>query len=175
VRPGLLVAVVLVVAAGCGGTKTVTETVTDTVTVDGTQKQGAGPPEVRWEYGYVESLTAEGSGYVMRFDPALLLSGETANVAAAEDGAVDPGQPVPNDNYVVDEGHRLLTYRVPADAKVTVLTESPTGSPITVEQLAELVAGKDPLGKPLFEPLTTGFWIEYRIDTVRSLEQQYKP
>jgi hypothetical protein len=179
VRPGLLLAVVLLVAAaaGCGGTRTVTETetVTSTVTVDQTRKQGAGPPEVRWEYGYVKSLTAKGSGYVLRFDPAWLLSGETANVAAAEDGAVEPGQPVPNDNYVVDEGHRLLTYKVPADAEVTVLADSPTGSPITVEQLAQLVAGKDPLGKPLFEPITTGFWIEYRIDTVRSLEQQYKP
>jgi len=176
VRPGLLVALALVAAAaGCGETKTVTETVTNTVTVDRTQKQGAGPPEVRWEYGYIESLTAKGSGYVLRFDPAWLLSGETANVAAAEDGAVEPGQPVPNDNYVVNEGHRLLTYMVPADAKVTVLADSPTGTPITVAQLAELVAGENPLGKPLFEPITTGFWIEYRIDTVLALEQQYKP
>ena len=175
-RPGLLVVLVLAAAvAGCGDTKTVTETVTNTVTVDSTQKQGAGPPEVRWEYGYVKSLTAKGSGYVLRFDPAWLLSGETANVAAAEDGAVEPGQPVPNDNYVVNEGHRLLTYKVPADAKVTVLADSPTGTPITVAQLAQIVAGKDPLGKPLFEPITTGFWIEYRIDTVRSLQQQYKP
>lgn len=175
-RPGLLVVLVLAAAvAGCGDTKTVTETVTNTVTVDSTQKQGAGPPEVRWEYGYVKSLTAKGSGYVLRFDPAWLLSGETANVAAAEDGAVEPGQPVPNDNYVVNEGHRLLTYKVPADAKVTVLADSPTGTPITVAQLAKIVDGKDPLGKPLFEPITTGFWIEYRIDTVRSLQQQYKP
>ena len=44
----------------------------------------------------------------MRFDPAWFLSGDTANTAAAEDGAVEPGQPVPNDNYVVEEGHRLL-------------------------------------------------------------------
>jgi hypothetical protein len=175
VRPGLLLAVVLVVVAGCGDTKTVTETVTKTVTVAGTKKQGAGPPEVRWEYGYVKSLTAKGAGYELRFDPALLLSGETANVAAAEDGAVEPGQPVPNDNYVLDEGHRLLTYAVPADATVTVLTDSPTGTPITVAQLAQLVAGGNPLGKPLFEPLTTGFWLEHRIDTVRSLAQQYKP
>ena len=176
-RPGLLLAAVLVVAGavGCGGTTTVTETVTNTVTVDQTQKQGAGPPEVRWEYGYVKSLTPKGSGYELRFDPAWLLSGETANVAAAEDGVVEPGQPVPNDNYVLDEGHRLLTFKVPADAKVTVLADSPTGTPITVAQLSELVAGGNPLGKPLFEPITTGFWIEYRIDTVLALEQQYKP
>ena len=62
-------------------------------------------------------------------------------MAAAEDGAVEPGEPVPNDNYVVDEGHRLLTYIVPADARVTVLTESPEGTPISVEELAQIVAG----------------------------------
>jgi hypothetical protein len=82
---------------------------------------------------------------------------------------------VPNDNYVVDEGHRLYTYTVPADARVTVLKTSPASAPITVAQLAELVAGRNPLPRPLFEPITTGFWITVRIDTVRSIDQQYHP
>ena len=56
-------------------------------------------------------LKRKGSDYEVRFDPALFLSGEAANVAAAEDGAVPPGEPVPNDNYVVDEGHRDQQYR----------------------------------------------------------------
>lgn len=161
---GLLLAFV----AGCGGTKTVTTT----VSVDGTAKRGVGAPSEHVQFGYIRSLTLKGSGYELRFDPALFLSGETANVAAAEDGAVDPGQPVPNDNYVVDEGHRLLTYRVPADAKVTVLTKSPDATPITVAELAQIVAGKH---APLWEPITTGFWLRARIDTVRSLDQQYRP
>jgi hypothetical protein len=182
VRPGLLLAVVLLVpaAAGCGGTRTVTETetVTSTVTVDQTRKQGAGPPEVRWEYGYVKSLTAKGSGYVLRFDPAWLLSGETANVAAAEDGAVEPGQPVPNDNYVLDEGHRLLTYVVPPDAHVTVITRhgDPAqlgATPITVAELAKIVDGTSTM--KLFEPLDSGTWITVDIDTVRRIDQQYRP
>ena len=165
----------LVVAAGCGGTKTVTttETVTRTVTVDTARKTGVGPPGEHVEFGYLKSLARQGAGYALRFDPAWFLSGETANVAAAEDGAVEPGQPVPNDNYTVDEGHRLLTYRVAADAKVTVLLDGPDGSPITVAQLAELVAGKRPVR--LWEPLATGFWIDVDIDTVRSLDQQYRP
>ena len=29
--------------------------------------------------------------------------------------------------------------------------------------------------KPLWEPIETGFWIRYRIDTVSSLDQQYRP
>jgi hypothetical protein len=170
-RALFLGALLALVAAGCGTTKTVTKT----VTVDATAKSGVGAPLERVEFGYVKSLVPKGSGYVMRFDPAWLLSGETANVAAAEDGAVEPGQPVPNDNYIVDEGQRLLTYIVPAGARVTVLAEGVNGTPITVAQLAQIVTGKHPLSRPLFEPITTGFWIRVRIDTVRSLDQQYRP
>jgi hypothetical protein len=170
-RALFLGALLALVAAGCGTTKTVTKT----VTVDATAKSGVGAPLERVEFGYVKSLVPKGSGYVMRFDPAWLLSGETASVAAAEDGAVEPGQPVPNDNYIVDEGQRLLTYIVPAGARVTVLAEGVNGTPITVAQLAQIVTGKNPLSRPLFEPITTGFWIRVRIDTVRSLDQQYRP
>src|SRR6266540_3523618 len=83
-------------------------------------------------YGHVKSLERTGDHFELRFDPAWFTSGLTANTAAAEDGAVEPGQPVPNDNYVVDEGHRLLTYRVAANAHVTVLTKGVSGTPVTV-------------------------------------------
>jgi hypothetical protein len=158
----------LALVAGCGGTKTVTRT----VTVDATAKRGVGAPAETVLFGHIESLTRKGSGYELRFDPALLLTGETASVAAAEDGAVAPGEPVPNDNYVVDEGHRLFTYRVPATAKVTVLATSPESTPITVAELAQIVAGEH---GPLWEPIETGFWLRARIDTVLSLDQQYHP
>ena len=85
------------------------------------------------------------------------------------------GQPVPNDNYVVNESHRPITYVVPANAHVTVLKRGVESSPITVAQLAQLVAGKSPFPRPLFEGLGTGFWIRVHIDTVRSLDQQYHP
>jgi hypothetical protein len=160
-----------VLAGGCGSTKTVMTT----VTVQRTAKSGAGPPGEIVQFGHVKSLKRKGSGFVMRFDPEWLLTGVTANTAAAEDGAVEPGQPVPNDNYRVEEGHRLLTYLVPANAKVTVLAKGVTGTPITVSQLAQIVEGHNPLSRPLFEPLTTGFWILVNIDTVRSLDQQYQP
>ncbi len=166
-----LVLSIAVGAAGCGETTTVTQT----VTVTGTTKHEVGPPGERVEFGYIKSLRRKGSAYELRFDPAWYLSGITANTAAAADGVVSPGEPVPNDNYVVDEAHRLLTYTVPTSAHVTVLKTSPTSEPITVPQLAELVAGGNPLPEPLFEPLTTGFWIDVDIDTVQSLDQQYHP
>jgi hypothetical protein len=129
-------------------------------------------------YGHIASLKAEGDGYRMRFDPAWFTSGVTANEAAAEDGVVEPGEPVPNDNYRIEEGHRLLTYLVPADTKVTVLTREGDpanfgSTPVTVDELAQLVDGETPV--ELFEPLDTGVWIRVNVDTVCSIDQQYVP
>jgi hypothetical protein len=162
----LVVLTVTALAAGCGRTTTVTKTVT--VRAPETTNDVV-------QFGFVKSLERKGSGYEMRFDPAFLVSGQTANVAAAEDGAVPAGEPVPNDNHLIDEGHRLLTYEVPADAHVTALTKGVSGSPITVAELAQLVRGENPFPKPLFEPISTGFWIRVHVDTVRSLDQQYHP
>ena len=129
-------------------------------------------------YGHVASLKREGAGYRMRFDPAWFTSGITANEAAAEDGVVEPGEPVPNDNYRIEEGHRLLTYLVPADTPVTVLTRegdpaSFGATPVTVDELSQLVGGEKPV--ELYEPLDTGVWIRVHIDTVCSIDQQYIP
>jgi hypothetical protein len=175
--PSLAVALVVAfVAVSCGGTKTVTETTT--VTVPGATKTALEPPRERVEFGHIERLVRKGDHFQLRFDPAWFLSGETANVAAAEDGAVEPGQPVPNDNYVLEEGHRLLTYTVPGDAHVTVLTRR--GDPaqlgatsISVAQLAEIVQGTSHLR--LFEPLDSGVWIRVDVDAVRAIDQQYRP
>jgi hypothetical protein len=114
----------------------------------------------------------------MRFDPAWFTSGVTANEAAAEDGVVEPGEPVPNDNYRIEEGHRLLTYLVPANTPVTVLTRQ--GDPasfgatsVSVAELSQLVAGEKPV--ELYEPLDTGVWIRVHVDTACSIDQQYVP
>ena len=129
-------------------------------------------------FGHISSLTRKGEQYEMRFDPAWFTSGVTANTAAAEDGAVEPGEPVPNDNYRIEEGHRLLTYLVPPDAHVTVLTREGDpvnfgSTPITVSELAQLVNGEKPI--ELFEPLDTGVWIRVHVYTVCALDQQYQP
>ena len=128
-------------------------------------------------YGHIKSLTRTGDHFELRFDPAWFLSGVTANRAALEDtGSSD----VPNDNYIVEEGHRLLTYLVPPTARVTVLSRGGKlpgpGFPstaITASQLAQLVDGKEPI--KLAEPLESGIWMHVSIDTVCSIQQQYRP
>jgi hypothetical protein len=186
----ILFAAAVTLAAGCGSRSKVVRTVTverkptvvKTVTAERTAAVVSATGDQRL-YGQIKSLERKGDHYELRFDPAWFLSGVTANVAKAEDEHIScqPSAcpPVPNDNYRVDEGHRLLTYLVPADARGTVLTKggatygpSP-GTTIIAAQLAEIVAGKSSL--KLFEPLSTGVWILVHVDTVQTFAQQYIP
>ena len=173
-KPSLVILAIVVIAAAAGyGT---TRAATKTMTVAAQAKKSTAR-EIA-QFGYIRSLKRTGGHFELRFDPAWFLSGKTANAAAAEDGTVAPGEPVPNDNYVVDEGHRLVTYIVPATAQVTVLTRGgdPTqlgATPITVSELAWILNGGK--HRPLFEPITTGFWLRIDVDTVGSLAQQYGP
>jgi hypothetical protein len=187
----ILSAAAVALAAGCGGggaqkvvrTVTVQQKAAVARTVAVQHKAVLSATGDQRLYGQVKSLERKGDHYELRFDPALFLSGVAANVAQAEDQHT-PCQPsacppVANDNYVVDESHRLLTYLVPADVQGTVLTKSgSSGGPfpattITVAQLAQIIAGKSSL--KLFEPLSSGVWILVHVDTVRTFAQQYRP
>jgi hypothetical protein len=111
-------------------------------------------------YGHISSITRKGNHYVLRFDPALLLSGLTASRAALDDtGSGD----VPNDTYTRDETHKLLTVLVPAGANVTVLAHATCSTQSTVAKLAKSTTPR------------RRFWIRVRIDTVRSIDEQYHP
>jgi hypothetical protein len=133
-----------------------------------------GPPREIVLYGHIKSLAHKGRRYEMRVDPAWWLQGVTAQRAAVEDKAIRRGEPVPNDYYIVDESHRLLTYLVPATAHVTVLAGGVSSTAITVSELAQIVKGKNPKHRRLVEP-KAGFWIRVATDTVRSADQQYQP
>jgi hypothetical protein len=136
------------------------------------------PPRVVVQYAHVKSLRRTGGRFVMRVDPALWLSGVTAYHAAVEDKAIAPGDAVANDYYIRDPDHRLLTYRVRADARVTVLTRGGSGplptTTISVAEFAQIVQGKNPKHRRLLEP-KAGFWLRVAIDSVLSLDQQYQP
>ena len=129
------------------------------------------------QYGHITALSRTGGHFELRFDPAWWLTGVAAERAAAADGAIQPGEPVPNDYYIVDEGHRSLTYIVPATARVTVIGRSVRPTAITVAELSQIVKGRNPRHRQLLEP-KAGFWI--RVGTgypgaVLSLDQQYQP
>ena len=110
-------------------------------------------------FGHIVSLKRNGARYEMRFDPALWLTGVTASRAKLEDtGSSD----VPNDYYIRDLDHRLLSFHVPATAPVTVLRRGTCTTRTSVAALARSAS-------------RAGFWIRVRNDVVQSLDQQYQP
>ena len=91
-----------------------------------------GPPQQPVLFGHVASLVRSGAGYLMKVDPALLLTGKTASdYAFAKTGSRD----VPNDNLYFDPEHTLLTYRVPATARASFAFYN------TMAEVDQLVAG----------------------------------
>jgi hypothetical protein len=130
-------------------------------------------------YGWIVSLRPAAGGYLLRFDPAFWLSGITANVAMAqavhERCAPAKCEPVPNDHFVLDEGHETLTFVLPASTRGTVLRSGSNiaGTPISAAGLAALVA-QGPRAK-LFERLDSGIWLRVHNDTVLAFAQQYRP
>src|SRR5262249_44523776 len=113
------------------------------------------------------SRKPSGGAYVLRFDPAILLSGKTAtDYALATTGSRD----VPNDDLIFDPEHTLLTYRVPATAQVTVVVNRNglKSARVSVVTLRRVLAGN----VKTFEPMNP-FWMTVRGDTVALLDQQY--
>ena len=84
---------------------------------------------------------------------------------------------MPNDYSIRNPDHKLLTYKLPANAHVTVLLNLQT-TKITVARLAQLLATKlKACGTPyeLHAPCRLGFWLRYQLDTVKALDQQFQP
>ena len=123
-------------------------------------------------YGHVKSVTRAGNRFELRFDPAWWLTGVAAEHACG-------CKPVANDYYVVDDSHRLLTFAVRKDARVTVLVRGGriSTATISVAELAQIVQGKNPKHRQLLQP-KAGFWIrvlQAYPSPVVSIDQQYQP
>ena len=127
-------------------------------------------------FGHIKSLTRKDGRWEMRFDPALLLHGVSAERAALDDtGSSD----VPNDSYTLELGHRQVTYVVAGNATVSVLTKGLGTTTIPVSELAGVLKGKNPMHRPLFDRTNgLGYWIRVSDkypNPVLSLDQQYHP
>jgi len=162
--------------AGVIGVVVVLTAVVSVPTATTTPRQLAKPPSSIVQFGYVRSLAASGGAYRMRFDPALWLSGETANRAARADGVIGPGETVPNDYYIRNESTKPLTYRVPATARVTIvaLAAGPVSTRITVPELAAITRGRNPKQRKLYGR-GLGYWAGIVGDRAIRLDQQYQP
>jgi hypothetical protein len=80
---------------------------------------------------------------------------------------------------VLEEGHRLLTFVVAEDARVSLVSKGLRPVRVGVPELAEIIAGRNPRHRALFIPGNSlGFWIrvgDKYPNPVLSLDQQYSP
>src|SRR5262245_33274692 len=168
-KPSLLIlAAAAILVAGAAGTSAA-------LSAASTSAQPAvGIPKPMPFYGHVKSIvrTGDHKRFRIQFDPAWWLSGVAGERACG-------CKPLPNDYYVVDETHQLLTFPVRSDARVLVLVNHGTigTASIPVAELAQIVRGKNPRHRQLQEP-KAGFWIRVGSNypnLVLSLDQQYQP
>jgi hypothetical protein len=127
-------------------------------------------------FGHIKSLAREGGKWKLRFDPAMLLFGATAEQEAFEQtGSRD----VPNDSVTFDETHQLLTYVVAPTATVTIVTQGLGATTISVGELSKILVGKNPAHRKLFgDPKGFGFWMrvgDKYPNPVLTIDEQYHP
>jgi len=143
-------------------------------------------------FGTVTDVSARGSGFELTIDYAFFLGGLEADLAAEAAGAIQPGEGVPNDYFIVNENPRLRTFPLASDLYVDLLGHRETLQPIAVrpsdwiELLAEVERCEDAdwpencagLGGEGWSWYGSGqlpYWIQLEGDTVIRIEEQYLP
>jgi hypothetical protein len=113
--PRSFVLLLALLAAGCGGGGD-KQTAPEPTTTAATTTTRSMPAE---HFGYIRSVSTAGPAATLAFDEAQFLTGTEAQKAAEEDGAVDPGEAVPNDYYVRNPDTTTRTLRIADDAEIT--------------------------------------------------------
>jgi hypothetical protein len=165
------------VAAGCGGGGDENAAPQPRQTQTSTQSAPPPPaPSQAEHFGYIRSVSTAGPAATLTFDEAQLLTGREAQKAAEEDGAVEPGEAIPNDYYIRNPDKTTRTLRIANDAKITA-ERCPLcrkGRPGELEPfLASFMHGRqtyaDPCGK------YSQYWLTIVDEQVVTIDEQYLP
>jgi hypothetical protein len=172
----LLVSTALVLlAAGCGG--------------GGDEKAAAEPSQTQTSttpppaatraehFGYIRSVSTTGPVATLAFDEAEFLTGDAAQKAAEADGAVPPGEPVPNDYYIRNPDKTTRTLRIANDAKITAKRCSlcRDGKPGELGPfLASFSKGHQTFAAP-YRGKYSLYWLTIDDGQVVAIDEQYVP
>jgi hypothetical protein len=164
-----LLACALLVVAGCGGYGDDSSDASGVTTT----KQAAAE-----RFGYIRSVSTAGPTATLAFDEAEFLTGEEAQRAAEDDGAVPAGDPVPNDYYIQNPDKSTETLRVASDAEITArrCQLCREGKPGDVEDF--LGAFMDPSPKTYADPYRgarSQYWLTIEDGAVVAIDEQYVP
>jgi hypothetical protein len=167
-------AALLLLASACGGGGGAGEGETPEPTQGSTTTTPPAPAE---HFGYIRSLSAAGPVTTLAFDEAVFLTGEEAQKAAEEDGAVPPGEPVPNDYYIRNPDKTTKTYPIANDAKITA-KRCPlcrNGKPGELGPfLASFMKGRQTFADP-YRGKYSLYWLTIEDGSVVAIDEQYVP
>lgn len=164
-----ILATAVLVLAGCGsdsgdGTPEASDTTT--------QKQAAGE-----QFGYIRSVSTAGPAATLAFDKAEFLTGDEAQRAAVEDGALPPGEPVPNDYYIRNPDKSTRTLLIATDAEITArrCRLCRNGQPGNVDDfLGSFMKKGQTYGDP-YRGAESLYWLTIEDGAVVAIDEQYVP
>jgi hypothetical protein len=170
----LLLALALV-ATGCGGGGD--ENASPEPTQTSTRR--AQPPATApvEHFGYIRSVSTAGAVAKLAFDEAQFLTGAEAQKAAEEDGAVPPGEPVPNDYYIRNPIKTTRTLRIADDAEITArrCDLCRHGQPGQLGPfLAAFMKGRQTYADP-YRGKNGLYWLTIEDGEVVAIDEQYVP
>ena len=128
-------------------------------------------------FGYIRSVSTAGPAVTLAFDEAAFLTGKKAQEAAEADGAVEPGEPVPNDYYIRNADKATKTYPLANDARITA-KRCPlcrNGKPGEVGPfLASFMEGRQTYAAP-YRGKYGLYWLTIEDGRVVAIDEQYVP
>ena len=163
------------VAAGCGGGGE--EKAAPEPTQTSTQPAPPPGPSPAEHFGYIRSVSTAGPAATLAFDEAQFLTGDAAQKAAEKDGAVAPGETVPNDYYIRNRDQTTQTLRIANDAKITA-KRCPLCRHGRDGQLGPFLAsfmkGRQTFADP-YRGKYSLYWLTIRDGEVAAIDEQYVP
>jgi hypothetical protein len=165
-------AALLLVAAACGGGGAGESNAPEPTRSSTTTAAPGGE-----RFGYIRSVSAAGPATTLAFDEAEFLTGKEAQQAAEEDGAIEPGQPVPNDYYIRNPDRATKTYPIANDARITAKRCSlcRNGKPGELGPfLASFMKGRQTYAQP-YRGKNGLYWLTIEDGRVVAVDEQYVP
>jgi hypothetical protein len=161
------------VAAGCGGGRD-KESAAEPPPTPATTTTRSMPAE---HFGYIRSVSTAGPVATLAFDEAQFLTRKQAQQAAEEDGAVEPGERVPNDYYIRNPDKTTRTLRIANDTQITARRCQPcrNGQPGELEPfLASFMKGRQTYADP-YRGKYALYWLTIEDGEVVAIDEQYVP
>jgi hypothetical protein len=129
-------------------------------------------------FGYVRSVDTSSEPATIEFDVAEFLTGEAANDAAVDDGAIEEGEGVPNDYYVRNDDESVEILTVSPDVTVTRVrcpAGCEEGAAGDFDGFAASFGDEDASFADEYRGAHSQYWVTVEDDEVAVIDEQYLP